>query len=273
MHPLFWFFVVLALSVVYGMRIRAVVGHVQAPLLHWWVAVVMVGSLGIGTVLATRHGVQVPREAGVALHAIVLFACSWLGLRYWFPLKIWDVPAAALALAGVGMYFADRGQYNNAMLAAIALGIGVGGYYVTKRWLRVFYILIATADAYMVWGSTLSEELAKGETGLFPSSLILGLFRLPFYEIGTMDVTMGAMAVVGIQRHRGVRRSLLFAASCVVITCALAFAPEFLALRGGRLEPPSPLLKYFVSLPFLVVLAPLVLLFLAGHKKSGPAKS
>jgi hypothetical protein len=273
MHPLFWFVVILTLSVVYGMRVRAVVGHVQASLLHWWVAVAMVGSLGIGTILATRCGVQVPREAGVALHAIVLFACSWLGLRYWFPLQVWDAPAAALALVGVGMYFADRVHFNNPMLAAIALGIGVGGYYVTKRWLKVFYVLMAIADAYMVWGSSLSEELAKGETGLFPASLILGLFRLPFYEIGTMDVTMGAMAVVGIQRHRGLKRSMLFALSCIVITYALALTPEFLLLRGGRFEPPSPLVKYLVSLPFLIVLAPLVLVFLAGYQKPGSAKS
>lgn len=251
-----WFAFTLVLAAFYGLCIRRVVGYVRSPLLHWSIAVVLTVSFFIGAVLTTRFQVSLSHDGAVAAHAVLLFLCGWLGLRYWLPWRLWDIPATALALVMVMFFFIDPAKFNNGMLLMLSLGIGAGGYYVTKGWLRAFFVLMGALDAYMVWGTNLSESLAQPPCA-FPVSL-MGAFSVPFMQISMIDVALSAFALIGIQRHRGMLRSVLFGASCIALVPAIAFCAE----QGARL---------FLVTPFLVFVAPLVLLFL--HRFRRPSAS
>jgi hypothetical protein len=223
--------------------------------------------LAVCAFVATRFDVHVPHDADIALNAGVLFVCGWLGLRYWIPWRLWSVPAAAAALALVVLYFSEPDRYNNAVLATFVLGIAVGGYYVTKRFLRVFYGVMALYDAYIVWGSDIAERIVDGQKVPFPTSLIVGALNLPFLEISTLDAALAALAIIGIQRHRGVRRSVEFAVLCVGVAVGQAVMADMFARWGGRFELPSPFLPVLISVPLLVPMAPLVWLCLARPRR------
>lgn len=250
MHPFWWFALVLGFAVAYGVRMRSTIGRVETPLASWHIAATLAAGLGVGSVLAIRFGLSIEPDVGIALHAVVLYACVRLGLRHWFGGRSWELFSTIASFAFVGLYFTSPHRWNNAMLTMVSLGVSVGGYYVTKRWLRVFFVLMACFDAYAVWGSNLMERLIAAPQGVFPGQLVIGQFSLPFLEIGALDVTLGALGVVGVLRHRGVARSVYFAVSCCLSGLGIAFA----ASQGIQLA---------TAIPFLVVLAPLVLLFLA----------
>jgi hypothetical protein len=258
MHSFVWFIAILALALMYGMRIRGVVGHITAPLLHWRVAVALAIGLMCGAILTVHSGIQVPRQTAVAIHAVVLFVATTLGLRYWIHWPLWDIPSAVGALALVALYFTEPQTYNNVVLALVSLGVAVGGYYCSKHWLVVFSLTMAAFDAYAVWGSNLMEQLIDQQPGPFPSALTAALMPRSL-EIGGLDVMLGALMVVGIFRHRGIVRAAGFGICYASLTWGIAVLSEPLAYRYG-----SVFLAHF---PLLTVLAPLVLLFLLGFPR------
>lgn len=252
-----WFITTLVLALLYGVRIRAVVGYVPHRLWRWYMALPIVGAVIGGALLVVRVDPVMPESIATILRAVVLCICSWLGLRFWVKHRWWDVGASVLALMLVISYLHWRVILNNVMLAIIVLGMSVAGYYASKAWIRVLFILLAIFDAYAVWFSGLMQVISNKGSGIFPPQFFT-MMQLPFLEIGTMDVIMAAIAVVAIERHRGVWRAVGFVVWCI----ASAMINEQLAMTG---------VGWLQSMPYMVCLAPAVLLCLMGRTHSRPA--
>lgn len=248
-----WFALTLALATVYGLCIRMVVGRAHSPLLHWSVAAVLSGSFAVVAVLLTYFQVRFPHDAAVAAHAVLLFVCGWLSVRYWVPWHLWDIPAVFLTIVIVTFFFIDPYRLNNLVLVMLSLGIGVGGYFVSRQWLRVFFLLMGVLDAVLVWGTDIPEKLFQPPCA-FPISLI-GALSVPFLQVSTIDVAFSALALIGIQRHCGIWRSLWFGIACMGTVIAIAFLANF-----G--------IHFFLLTPFLVFLAALVIVFLYPYRSA-----
>ncbi|HXV27238.1 MAG TPA: hypothetical protein VD862_04430 [Candidatus Paceibacterota bacterium] len=253
MQTFAWFCVIMALVLLYGMRIRSVIGYVRSPLMHWYVGATLGVGLFLGAVLTAKLGLSMPRDAAVALHGVVMFVGAWLGLRYWSVWRPWDVPAAVLALVLVAFYFTDPRTYNNIMFGAVTLGCAVGGYYVTKRWLVAFSLVMACFDGYAVWGSDIMEQLIEQKPGPFPTELLVASFFPRHFSIGVMDALLAAMIIVGLVHHRGIGRAAMF---------ALAYAGSIFAVGVIALRLANMGNTLFAHVPMLVILAPLACGFL-----------
>lgn len=245
MTPFFWYVLVVALSILYGVRIRRAVGFVPV-LVQWYTAPMLSGGLILGTILFSRLDVTMGRDAMIAVNAVALFSAIVLGLRFWFRNRVWGVAVWFIATSVVGLYSAHR-ELGNAVLVLVALGISVGGWHVTKRWLQVFFVVMAVFDGYAVWFSDIMSSLYGHPGGLFPAQFVGTVFS--FVEIGGLDVIMTAFGIAGIQKHRGLRRAMWYGGACIgaIVAATMMRTP----------------------VPFLVVLAPLTVLFLHRPVKAG----
>jgi hypothetical protein len=153
----------------------------------------------------------------------------------------------------VAYYYVDPFRYGNAVLCIAALGIGAGGYFVTKKALKVFIVAMACFDAYAVWFSDIMDRLSGDPTTApFPGALMVGAV-LAYIGIGTLDVALGAMVTIGIQRHRNTYGALSFVCACAGILLLIAVTVDPLALLG---------ITWLTEVPFLVILAPLTFVYL-----------
>lgn len=261
MQTFLWFVVIMCLTLLYGMRMRHVVGYVQSQLVHWYVAVTLVFGLVIGAVLVTQYDIVVPRDVAVALHGILMFIGAWLGLRYWFSWTFWDGPAMALAAVLVGFYFIDPAAYNNIMFGVVTLGCAVGGYYMSKWTLKILCAGMAVFDVYAVWGSNLMDRLMEQQPGPFPSQLLVGSFFPQHFSIGVLDALLAGLVIVGIIHHRSLVRATLFVAYYVGAVFCIGLLAEPLAMHS---------ITVFTQVPLLVVLAPLAWYFLRAKRHQEP---
>lgn len=250
MHSIVWFAATLVAALLYGTRIRARVGYVPRPLMSWRSGVVMASALAVSSLAVARGHLTVGHDVGVGLQAVVTFITTWLGLRYWASRPGWDVVAGGIALGVVSAFLSTPSVMDGPVLVCMALGVSVGGYYATKAWLRVLFTLLCAYDVYAVWLSDTMERLMQRHPATTLSMMLWGQM-----EIGTLDVALAALAVVGIQRHRGMARAVAFSMLC------FAAAPATTILAGAY-----PL---FARVPYFVVLAPLVIVFLSGRKAGG----
>jgi hypothetical protein len=207
--------------------------------------------------LVARGDVVIQHDVGVGLSAIVAFIGAWLGLRYWHSGLWWDVGTAVTAFLLVGCYLWWPAPWNNPLLIVIALGVGVSGYYGTKQWLRLLVSILCVFDVYAVWLSDTMMSVAENGASTFPVQLVL--MALPT-EIGSLDVILSALTIIGIQRHRGIRCSLAIAA---------AYGGGMILIPFAAMAAPN----WFASVPFLIIIAPLVLIGLSGPsvQRSRPA--
>jgi hypothetical protein len=252
MHSIVWLAATLFAALLYGLRIRARVGYVTRSLMSWQSAVAMASALAISSLAAARGYLDITHDAGVGLQAITMFMAAWLGLRYWVSMSGWDPIAGGLALALVYGSLSAPGCVSGLLLVCAALGVSVGGYYATKAWLRVLFMILCAYDVYAVWLSDTMETLMRRHP---ESGLSMVLFSQ--MEIGTLDVVLAALAVVGIQRHRGMLRAFLFSVLSLIAVPTMAVLAE----RNPEI---------FARVPYLVVLAPLVIAFLSGRKAMRP---
>lgn len=249
MHHVAWFLLTLAVANCYGLFLRKRIGFVEKPLMTW-VSALLISLAFVSASLAVAYGgLTIQRDAGIALIAILTFVTSWLGLRYWLSGTVWDATAVMAALALTFWFFSDTTPFNaGIMLIVASLGASVGGYYATKAFLRISFLVICAYDVYAVWlSNTMATLMRMRPDGLFSLSLMDQI------EIGTLDVMLAAVAIVGIQRHRGVLRSSTFGLGC--------FASILLL---GELAVQWPIA--FARVPYVIVLAPLTWLFLVPRR-------
>lgn len=253
MQTLLWFCVILLLTLLYGMRIKRVVGYVESPLVRWYFAVVLGVGLFFGAWLVTRFDVVVPALATTMLHGILMFVGAWLGIRYWFAWKPWDAPAMFLAAILVAFYVADPVSYNNIMFGAVTLGCAVGGYYMSKSSLLALCSCMAVFDGYAVWGSDMMDQLLMQQPGPFPSELLVGSFFPSHFSIGVMDALLAGLVIVGLVHHRTATRALAFICAYAGVVFVIGLLALPLAMHG---------ITWLTQVPLLVVLAPLTWMFL-----------
>lgn len=262
MQTFLWFCIILLLTLLYGMRIRRVVGYVESPLVQWYFAVVLGAGLFFGAWLVTRFEIIVPALAATMLHGILMFVGAWLGIRYWFAWKLWEAPAMFLAAILVAFYVADPVSYNNIMFGAVTLGCSVGGYYMSKRSLIALCGFMAVFDGYAVWGSDMMDQLIQQQPGPFPSELLVGSFFPSHFSIGVMDALLAGLVIVGLVHHRSVARAFMFIVAYAGSVFVIGLLAVPFALHGITL---------FTQVPLLVVLAPLTWMFLRSqHHQVSP---
>lgn len=255
MHHVMWLFVTLAAANFYGWTLRKRIGFVERALMTWESAAAISFAF-VGASLAVAYGgLSIQQDAGIALYAILSFLLSWLGLRYWMPGRAWDMGAAVLALGLTMWFFSDSSSLSGGLvLMVVSLGASVGGYYATKAGLKIIFFVLCAYDVYAVWFSNTMDILMRTNPDSLVSRDMFVLSLVDQLEIGTLDVVLAAVAVVGIQRHRGMLRSLVFTTGCFASVVLL-----------GALATRFPVT--FARVPYVVVLAPLVWLFLSGKRR------
>lgn len=274
MTPLVWFAIALATAWVYSTRAQPrIVPRFQ---LDWRAALVLIGSLAVGTLLLVRGGVALDVHIARYLHPIVIAVMAWLGLYFWIAQSPWRFCCPAIAVVLTVAYTVNRGAWNNAIVVIVALAVVPASMYLARSWAYVFYLALAALDGYAVWGSETMNALASHAQATFPSALVLNqpvgpllrpLMRnmsasalnaqqavawvlVSLREVGLLDVVLACMAVALVVRFSGRRAGIVVA----VILQALVVALGVTIIYGPFKVK---------EVPFLLLLAPTVVGFLA----------